>query len=57
MTNIKDLIEIALNDGYATPRHKVHKVEVVENALNGNVLKVYYFDNLFKKEDTCDFSI
>lgn len=53
MTNINVLIEIALNDGYATPRHKVNKTEVI---VEENIIKVYYYDNLFKREDTCDFS-
>ena len=52
MTNIKEVIEIALNVNFATKRYKVEKVEITST-----LIKVYYFDNLINDLGTCQFSI
>lgn len=53
MTNIKDVIQIALNVGFAVPRYVVDTV-----ILNKNYeLEVTYYDNLFGRMDSCTFSL
>jgi len=51
MTNIKEVIEIALNDGYAVKRYKVKSIEV-----GRTLITVYYFDMVLNVEDLIQFS-
>jgi len=52
MTNIKEVIEIALNDGFLKPRYVVNKVEV-----GRTMITVYYYDNLLSDDRICQFSV
>lgn len=52
MTNIKEIIEIALNDGYTMKRFEVKEVEV-----GRTMVTVSYFDKLKEDLDSCQFSI
>lgn len=53
MTNIEEVIEIALNVNYAVKRY-----EVTEVILNKDfIIEVTYFDNLTDDVGTCKFSI
>jgi hypothetical protein len=45
MTNIKEVIELALNDGYLKPRYKVQSVEV-----GRTLITVDYLDTLSLEE-------
>ena len=52
MTNIKEVIEIALNVNFAVKRYEVKEV-----ILNKDfIIEVIYFDSLFDKLDSCEFS-
>lgn len=52
MTNIKEVIQIALNEGFLKPRYTVNKVEI-----GTTIITVYYYDNLFSDDRTCQFSV
>ena len=51
MTEIREVIEIALNYGFSVPRYKVEKVEI-----GRTLITVYYFDNLINEVGNCQFS-
>jgi hypothetical protein len=51
MTNIKEVIERGINVGYAVKRYEVKKVDIYKTLIT-----VYYFDNLFQEDGSCEFS-
>lgn len=51
MAHIKQVIEIALNDGYTVPRFEVHRVELLDD-----VFTVYYLDKLLNDVQSCNFA-
>lgn len=51
MTNIKEIIEIALNNGYTVKRFEVKEVSV-----GRTMITVDYFDKLKDAFDSCQFA-
>lgn len=52
MTNIKEVIEIALNIGFTVKRYRIDIVTFEEGFI-----VVKYYDFLLDKLDTCEFSL
>lgn len=52
MMTLKEVVEIALNNGFSVPRYKVDRLEI-----DRTVITVYYHDNLLNDVGSCHFRL